>query len=65
MGTYLLPNSTKYGPLNWMNISSDYHWEVLISNVTVGSTPISLSRSRTAVLDTGSSLSYLPLAEYS
>ena len=56
-------NSETADGIFWMNIDSDYHWQVKIYNATFGDNVIDISASK-VIFDTGSSLNYIPTQEY-
>lgn len=47
-----------------MRLTSNYHWQVRISNVIVNGVSITLTNTKDAILDTGTSLTYVPVDEY-
>ena len=47
----------------WMSINSDYHWQVPLYNATIGEKPINIT-AKNIIFDTGSSLNYVPTAEF-
>eukprot|EP00347_Sterkiella_histriomuscorum_P009776 403339937 len=64
IGTYLLPTTTQYGDLQWIKLSSNYHWQTSLTNVIINGQQIPLSKSKDAILDSGTSLTYIPADEY-
>ena len=48
----------------WMNLTSNYHWQVGFVACKVGTTNITLNVSTDVILDSGTSLTYIPTAEY-
>ena len=56
-------NSESADGIFWMNIDSDYHWQVKIYNSTLEDKVLDLSATR-MIFDTGSSLNYVPTKEY-
>jgi hypothetical protein len=47
-----------------MPLTSNYHWQVGLISVVVGSVNIRLTVSLHAILDSGTSLTYIPSDEY-
>lgn len=47
-----------------MKLSSSYHWQVTLTNVIVNNARITLSKSKDAILDSGTSLTYIPTDEF-
>lgn len=47
-----------------MSLSSGYHWQVTLSKLSVGNTSIPLTVSKDAILDSGTSLTYIPGSEF-
>ncbi|CDW83186.1 pepsinogen a [Stylonychia lemnae] len=64
VGTFLLPTTNDYGPLKWLKLTSTYHWQVALTNVIINGVSIPLSKSKDAILDSGTSLTYIPTVEY-
>ncbi len=60
-GGYLLPSTSK---IVWMDLVSKSHWEVRLSNVKVRGQNIHIKATTSAVLDSGTSLNYLPMSDY-
>ncbi len=49
----------------WLKLVEDTdHWEVALTKVSINGIAINLTISKDAVLDSGTSLTYLPLSEY-
>lgn len=64
IGTYVTPTTNDYGSLQWMRLSSVYHWQVSMSNVVINGISISLKVSKDSILDSGTSLTYIPSYEF-
>ncbi|CDW71316.1 pepsinogen a [Stylonychia lemnae] len=64
LGTFLLPTTNDYGPIKWLKLTSPYHWQVALSNVIINGVAIPLTKSKNAVLDSGTSLIYIPSGDY-
>jgi hypothetical protein len=62
IGTIVEP--TDPTALGWMPLTSSQHWQVGLSSAQVGDTSINLVVSKDAILDTGTSLTYVPSAEF-
>jgi hypothetical protein len=63
IGTFLMP-SPDQSALIWYPLTSVYHWQVGMSQVTCGTTSVSLTASKHVVFDSGTSLTYIPSQEY-
>ncbi len=50
--------------LIWMPLTSAYHWQVGMSGAILGGINIPLTVTKHAIFDTGTSLTYIPTAEY-
>lgn len=63
VGAFVVPTPSQ-ASLTWLPLTSAQHWQVGFIGVMVGKVSVSLSVSKDAVLDSGTSLTYLPTAEY-
>ena len=54
---------TNGGTLNWMSLTSTNHWQVGLAGCKIGTTNMTMT-STDAILDSGTSLTYIPTAEY-
>lgn len=56
IGTYVIPNNVS---LTWLSINSKAHWQVPLTNVKVNNVTVAI-KAKSGILDSGTSLTYLP-----
>ena len=63
IGAYVVPKPDQ-SLLKWMSLTSNYHWQVAMPEASINGEKIALSVSKHAILDSGTSLTYVPTNEY-